>query len=218
VLTGALLRYLAADAIRSGRWAAPTLCFVGGTLAFDAGGGTALSCYGFSASMLLPVGLWLAVAVGNSEDPVQADITVVTAGGPVRVRLATLALAYLFCLALAVVGLAWPLSNHRMTPGAIPIGVLEHLLLALAGVAFGAPLTRPVVDRLAWVVMAGVGVTLVELLVPGAPPLRRLLALLNAQSVDPRTVAGPLAVTAAETVVLAVVLVTAAHRLARRRR
>lgn len=218
MLTRGLLRYLATDAVRGGRWVAPALCYVAGVLVFDAGGGTALSCYQFSAALLLPIGLWLAVAVGNSEDPVQADITVVTVGDPARVRLAKLAVAYLGCLGLAAVGLGWPVFDHPVTGGAVVVGGVQHVVLALAGVAFGAPLSRPVVDRVAWGLVGGVGVTLAELLVPGSLPLRRMLSLLPTDSVHPAAVAVPLALLAAETLTLAAVLVAGAHLVARRRR
>jgi hypothetical protein len=100
----------------------------------------------------------------------------------------------------------------------VVVGAVEHMLLAVAGVAFGAPLSRPVVDRVAWVVLGGVGVTLAELLVPGSPPLRRLLAAIPADTARPAAVAGPLALVAAQTAVLAVALVGGAHLVARRRR
>lgn len=211
----ALVRYLAADALRAERWAAPVLTFLAAVVAFNAGGGSALSGYGFGATVLLPVALWLTIAVSNSEDPVQTSITVVTVGSPFRVRLATLALAYLICLPLSLVGIVWPLlSGHTAAGIDIVAGMTAHLLTALAGVAFGALLSRPVLDRLAWVVLAAVAICLAEVVVPGFPPLRQLLNLFAEEPLDPGAVARPLALIAARTVVLSGALLAVAHRIA----
>lgn len=210
----ALLRYVGSDAARTQRWAAPLLVFLAATAAFDSPGGTALSCYAFSSAVLLPTAMWLTVGICNSEDPVQTAITVATVGSALRVRLAKLGLAYLACLLLTVLAVAWPvLSHHPAGTGAVAAGAVAHLLDALAGVAFGALLSRPVLDRLGWAMAAGVAVCLVEFLVPAAPPARQLLTLLGGDPAGGRLGVG-LAAIAAETVALSVGAGTLSHRLA----
>ena len=213
-----LVRYVAADTLRAERWAAPVLLFLAATASFNAGGGTALACYGFTSAVLLPVAIWLTIAVGNGEDPVQRAITVVNAGGALRVQLANLLTAAAVCAALSVVSLMWaPLAGNPGGWGSVLAGAVAHLLTTIAGVAFGAVLSRPVLDRLSWVVLGATVVVLVELAAP-VPPLRPILVLFGQ---DGRTGAaglgGPLLLVAAETVALAAVLVTVAHRIGRQR-
>jgi hypothetical protein len=211
----ALVRYLAADSLRAERWAAPVLVFLAATASFNAGGGTALACYSFSAAVLLPVALWLTVAVSNGEDPVLRDITMVTAGSALRVRLATLLTAALVCTALAIVALAWsPLAGNPDSLGSVAAGAVAHAITITSGVAFGAVLSRPVVGRLSWVVLGGTGLLLLQLALP-VPPLRPVLTLFGDD--HPRDLALPLALIAVETVAMAAVLIAVAHRVARYR-
>lgn len=213
-----LVRYVAADALRAERWAAPVLLFLAATGSFNAGGGTALACYGFTSAVLLPVAMWLTVAVSNSEDPVQRAITAVTVRSPWRVQLAKLLTAAAACAVLSVVALIWaPLAGNPGSSGTVAAGAVAHALATTAGVAFGAVLSRPVVDRLSWIVLAATAVTLLELATP-VPPLRPILVLFGQ---DGRTgasgLAGPLLLVAAETAVLAAGLVAAAYRIGQRR-
>jgi uncharacterized membrane protein len=218
-VTRALLRYVLADALRGQRWAAPVLLYLAGTTAFDTGLGSALSCYSFTASLLLPVSLWLTVAIGNSEDQTQAAITIVTVGSPLRVLLAKLLAAYLVSLPVAGFGVAWALITvHPVTPTALAAGTVAHLLCPLAGVAAAAPLIRPVLDRLAWVVFLSVGVILAETTIPGCPPVRSLLVLFAQEPLDAGHVAATLPLITLETAALATALVAAGYRLSQHRR
>ena len=218
-VSGALLRYVAADALRAGRWLAPGLLFLAATLMSSAGGGSALSSYSFTATVLLPVTVWLAVAVNNSEDPVQTAIVVVTVGSALSVRLAKLIVAYLTCVPLAAIGVVWPLATgHPANGTAVLVGVASHLLVVLAGVAVSSLLSHPVIDAMAWVVVLGVAFCLVEVIVPGFPPLRQLLVLLAGDGRP--TLSGAairLGLISAETLLLSTVTVTIAHRIARSR-
>jgi hypothetical protein len=218
-MTRALIRYVLADALRAERWAGPVLLYLAGTTAFDVGQGTALSCWGFTASLLLPVSVWLMIAIGNSEDQTQAAITIVTVGSPLRVLLAKLFAGYLVTLPLTVFGVAWALiTAHPVTVVSFVAGLVAHLLCALAGVAAAAPLIRPVLDRLAWVVFLSVGVLLAETLIPGCPPVRSFLVLFAHEPLDPGQVAKSLPLITLQTTALSAVLITTAHRLARQRR
>ncbi|HVQ97111.1 MAG TPA: hypothetical protein VMU51_39215 [Mycobacteriales bacterium] len=218
-MTGALTRYVLADALRAERWAGPVLLYLAGTTAFDVGLGSALSCYSFTASLLLPVSLWLTIAIGNSEDQTQAAITIVTVGSPLRVLLAKLLTGYLVSLPLAGFGVLWALiTAHPVTPTALIAGAGAHLLCALLGVAAAAPLIRPVLDRLAWVVFLSVGLVLAETTIPGCPPVRSLLVLFAHEPLAVGPVAATLSLITLETAALATVLIAAGHRLGRYRR
>ncbi len=92
-----------------------------------------------------------------------------------------------------------------------------HLLAILAGLAFGSVLSRPVVDRRAWAVLAGACCCLGEILIPGAPPTRLLLAAFTISPGGSRGMAGPLEAAAAGTLGLCTALVSAGYLLARRR-
>lgn len=210
-----LVRYVAADALRAERWAAPVLVFLAATASFNAGGGSALSCYGFTAAVLLPVALWLTVSVTNSEDPVQEAVTAVTVGSAVRVRLAKLLTAALVCAVLAAVSLVWsPVAGNPTSAGSVLAGAVAHAVTIAGGVGFGAVLSRPVVARLSRVVLGGTALPLLELALP-VPPLRPMLALLGDD--HPSHLALPLALLAAETAVLSAALVAAALRISRQR-
>jgi len=68
-VAAALLRYLAADALRAERWVAPLTVYLVACAAGTAVGGTALGSYGLSASLLFPVAVWVGVGVGERRGP-----------------------------------------------------------------------------------------------------------------------------------------------------
>ncbi|HST67849.1 MAG TPA: hypothetical protein VLM05_21950 [Mycobacteriales bacterium] len=188
------------------------LLFLGATAAFNADeGGDALACYGFTAAVLLPVAIWLTVAISNSEDPVQRDVTAVTVGGAWKVGLARLLCAALVCVVLAVGALIWsPVAGNSDRPGWVVAGAAAHLITLTAGVAIGALLSRPVVSRLSRVVFGATAALLVELALP-VPPLRPMLTLFDAD--HPTALGRPLTIIAVETLALSAALITLAHRL-----
>jgi hypothetical protein len=216
-MTVALLRYLTADVLRSQRWVPPVLCFLIAISVGDAGGGSALSCYGTTSAAMLAIALWLTMVVTGSEDPVQTAITVVTVGGPTRVRLAKIATAYLACLPLVLFAVGWPLlvGGHAANVSAVAAGLVAHLVTALTGVGFGALLSRQVLRHTAWAVLFGVGICVAELAIPDCPPARQLLTALGAD--HPHHLAAAIAVTAAQAVAIAAVTIVGAHRIARSR-
>jgi hypothetical protein len=214
----ALMRYLAADAARSQRWLPPflayaTFCLL--NLALDgSNAGNALPTFAGAATALLPIAIWVAVVVGNCEDPVQATITVATVGSEARVRVAKLLVAYAGCAAMGVMSMAvaWlDTSNATFTDlGGLAEGVAAHLIAAATGVAVGAWCMRPVLDRRAWAVLIGVFVTLAEVLVPHFPPVRQLLVLFN--EARPAHLAATVALVGTESLLIGVVLVAGAVR------
>lgn len=217
-MTPALLRYLAADALRAERWVAPLTVYLVACAAGTAVGGTALGSYGLSASLLFPVALWVGVGVSNAEDRVQTAVTVVTVGSALAVRLGKVAVAFAVCLGLVPVALLWPVvTGHAVTAADLAAGAAAHVTVAAAGTAAGAALSRPLVTRPAWVVIGGVGACLLEILVPGVPPVRPIALLLTDDASVTADLARRLAVVAAETAALATVVVGAGHAAARTR-
>jgi hypothetical protein len=213
----ALVRYVLADALHGQRGTAPSLTFLVATAILNAmGGGPVLPDYAATSVALLPVALWLTVVVCNSEDPVLAAITTVTAGSATRVRLAKLAAAYVACLPLILAALVWPVfMGKRLTVAVFAAGLAAYLITTLAGVGLGALVSRPVIRRSAWAVLVGVAFTLADVIAPFGPPAHQLVVLLSRQRVEHLTTG--LAAIAAQTALLAVVAVWLAHRLARSR-
>jgi len=216
----ALVRYLGSDVARSQTWVPPFLVYVTLCLADIAlGGGTtrnSLPTFATDAAFLLPVAIWVTVAVGNCEDVVQASITVATVGSETKVRLAKLLVAYLGCAVLSVfsVAVGWA-STGLASPGVTLEGFAAHLTSAAAGVGVGALCMRPVLDRRAWAVLAGVFATLAELIVPDCPPVRQFLVLMDASR--PSHLPGGLALIGLESLALSSALVGAAIGVGRAR-
>jgi hypothetical protein len=213
----ALVRYGAADVLRSQRWVAPVLTFLAIEAVIAAGNGTVMPTYAVSAVALLFVTTWMTVVALNAEDPVQETVTAVTAGSRVRPRVARMIVVFGFGTVLAAVALvtAPVVSTDGVSTAHLGAGAGAHLLTVLAGVAVGALCSRPIVTRTAWAVIAGFALCLADALVPGLPPGRRLLELFDGDHVH--DLGGRLSVIALETVLLAAVLVVGSQRLARAR-
>jgi hypothetical protein len=213
----ALARYTIADVLRSQRWVAPLLTFLGIDAVLLAGNGSVLPTYAVSAVALLFVSTWLTVVVVNVEDPLQETVTAVTAGGRVRPRLAKLVVAYGFATILAAVAIvsAPIVSTDGVSLAHLGAGIGAHLVTALAGVAVGALFSRPLVSRTAWAVLGGFALCLADVVIPGLPPGRQLLELFDGNHVHDLGLT--LAAIAAETVLIAAVLVAGSQRLARAR-
>jgi hypothetical protein len=215
-MTTALLRYLAADVLRSQRWVAPLLAFLGGVAVFNVGGGPLLTTYGDTATVLLPISVWLTVVVANSEDPMQAAVTAVTVGTDDRLRLGKLVTAWAACGLFTAVAVLWPLVvrsyTGTATAGDVAAGVAAHLLVALFGVGVGSLGMRAVLGRVGWTVLVAVALCLADILIPHAPPTRRILELFDDGN------AGGLAVVAPATAAISAALVAVSLGIARRRR
>jgi hypothetical protein len=213
----ALVTYISRDFVRSQRWVAPVLSFLVVVATVDANSGSVLPTYATSAALLLFISTWVTITVNNTEDPVQQEVTGVTAGGRLPLHLAKLATAYLLAVLLSIAALIGPLLalSKRPTFEDVSVGLGSHLLTGLAGVALGALLSRPIIRRTAWALLIAVTLGLADTIVPGAPPVRQLLTLLNKQ--PPFAIGAPMAIVAAETILFALVAVGAAVRLARLR-
>jgi len=215
------MRYIAADASRSQHWLPPfllyaVLCAVNLAMGGSAPG-SALPTFATAAAALLPTAIWLTVAVGNSEDPVQVTITAVAAGSEARLRMAKLLVALTAAVALAVVSMICAgLGTASMKFGSVgdlAAGLAAHLMAAAVGVGIGAWCMRPVLDKRAWAVLTGVGATMFEVLVPGCPPARQTLVLFG-ETARPHF-AATIALIGAESVAIAAALVAGALRCGR---
>jgi hypothetical protein len=218
VIFGALMRYVASDALRAGRWVAPGVLFLIVTVSGTAVGGTAMGGYGLTATALFPVAVWLTVTILNSEDPIQALVTTAIVGSPLAVRLAKLTVSFLACQVLTAIGVVWPLlTGHPASAADVSAGTVGHLLSSLAGVALGSVLSRPVVRTPAWAVMIGIAAFLLEILVPGFPPVRPIAVAFSDAPDLSTSLTELLALVAVETIAGAAVLIGLGHSWARRR-
>jgi hypothetical protein len=213
-----LVRYLADDALRGGRWIAPFVAYLAAVAAGTAVGGTTIGAYGLSCLLLFPVALWTGVVVSDAEDPVRTAITVVAAGGLLAVRLARLAVAFGVCAVLTVVALAWPpVTGHPASAAVVAVGALAHLTVAAGGVAAGGALSRPLVPGPGWAVLGGLAVTVADIAVPFAPPVRPIAELLTDDARVTAGLVGGLALTAVATLALGAAVVAATQPAMRRR-
>jgi hypothetical protein len=194
---------------------APLLAFLGGVAVFNVAGGPLLTTYADTSTVMLPVSTWLTVTVANREDPLQAAVTAVTVGSETRLRVGKLLTALVGCGLLTVVAVLWPLVVRSYagpaTAGHVAAGVVAHVLVGLFGVGVGSLGMRSVLGRTGWTVLVATGVCLVDVIVPHAPPTRRILELF-----DEGAVAGlvPVALT---TVSLTAAMVGVSLAVARRR-
>ncbi len=213
----ALTRYIAACCLHAQRWVAPGLLFVLSVVITFATGGPALSTLGEGATWLFPVTAWLTVVTLNDEDPSQAAISAAAGGGIGRVRNAKLAVAGCVGLVMTAISLAvaYANSSSSFTLDDLAAGTVACLFTVAGGVALGSLCARPLVSRTGWAVLAIIVLTIVDLIVPHAPPARVVLEALS-DSHDSHLWAS-LARGAPEVIVLAVVFIGASNYLSRAR-
>jgi len=216
-----VVRYTLADAVRAQRWIAPVVLFLAAVAIANSDAGPVLTTYGDTLTVLLPIGIWLTWSVVNAEDPVQADVSLVTIGSDVRFRLGKLVAAFLVCAGLAVVAVVTPFAlgatatSARSVAADLVDGLVGHLLVAVLAVSAGAATTRPVIRRLAEAFYLAITFTLAEIVVPGAPPVRQLLDAFDRD--HPNHLAITLSISGVETVLLSAILASIALAIARRR-
>jgi hypothetical protein len=211
-----LVRYFAADVLRAQRWAAPMLVYLAALMITSPTIGPVLPTYAMSAAALLPVAMWVTVVVFHSEEPVQAAITMVVVGAFTRVWLGKVLTALLGALLLGLAALFWisVATPDTVTVPRLGVGAVDYVMNALAGVAFGTLISRPVTPKVAWTVLLGVAVCMAQLLIKHVPPMNAMLQLYSGDGPD---AIGALLLIAAETVVLSGLLIGAAHVVARSR-
>ena len=222
IRSAALIRYTLSDFFRSQRWVAPLLCLVVFEVIVDTNSGSVLAAYAGSATLLLFVATWLTIAILDTEDPLQSDITIVTTGSQTWVRASKLLAALAIVVGLGVLGVigvigAQLASSQRMHWSLIIAGAVAHLVTGMAGVALGSVCGRPIIQRPAWAVLTAVIVDLSDIVVPHAAPTRQILVLFNETPVKDLTLTLTLLAISAETFVLVVALYAASIYLTRLR-
>ncbi|MCA1559337.1 MAG: hypothetical protein LC722_06245 [Actinobacteria bacterium] len=178
----ALIRYTFATMLHSQRYLASVLLFMGAVGVLSSNDdGPLTPTYGVCAAALFVCATWLTIALISVEDPTHRAITVVSAGRSSRVLLATIAVAVLSCLALAVVGLVFPLlfGNHSASGLDLLVGAGAQLACASVGIAIGLLCSRLVMRRQGYALLVALALVLTALFVPGLPPVNALLQLMS---------------------------------------
>lgn len=170
----ALIRYTWRDVFRSQRWVAPLLVFLGvEAIIVPANHGAVLPTHAISATVLLFVATWLTIVTVNSEDPLQLEVTIVSAGSQWRVRMTKLLAAYVAAVGLGLIALIGPplTSRQGITPGHFFCWSGWAPSDGPWGVTLGALCSRPIVRRTAWALLIAVVIDLIDVTVPSGFPL-----------------------------------------------
>jgi hypothetical protein len=214
----ALIRYYLAATVHGQRYLAPLLLDVAVLCVFtinDAGPLTA--GYAVSAGSLLLTSCWLTVTIVNLEDPVRRAVTLVAAGGAVRVLAAEAGLAALAGLLLIGVGTVFPIlsGSHTVTAVDVTVGVLAQVTTTAVGIAVGLLCSRLVVPRPGYSLLLALVVIAAVALTPGLPPVNPTLRLMSSPAGSAPI--GPVLADALMAVVVLVGALTVTHRISVRR-
>ncbi len=148
-----------------------------------------LPLYGVSSGGLLVVACWLTIALLDIEDPVQRLITLSHARQWRRLITGAILTVFVIAMALAVVTVAFSaIKTGKVSPSAVLIGLLAHLSCTVLGIAIALPLSRLLVARIGWTVLAAVLVLIPVILAKWIPLVHPLLQALTAD----RPIAGAL--------------------------
>jgi hypothetical protein len=178
-----------------------------------AGGGPPVSTGSVMAVPLFPLAAWLAWVAAGCEDPVLEAVTATAAGGLRRARVGKLLTGMGAAAALGLVPVAVTVARVPRQPQVWAAVVLAVVADVVGGAAVGFACARPVVPRRGLSVVLIALVTVVEVIVPGLPPVRATLQLLAGTDT---ALAGLVAV-AAVTAALATALVAATLAVTERR-
>jgi hypothetical protein len=157
----ALLRYQSAILLRSHRWILPVLLYA--VLVAAEGSTTLSSGLTWSAAILLPAVAILTRSMLTAE-PDAARAVVAAARGPVRAQLATLLVALLGGVVLAVAGTVFELavSQHRSVR-VLGAGLLVAVVCLLVGSAAGALCNPPLLRHAGLAIMSTIAVVILAL-------------------------------------------------------
>ena len=210
------IRYVGAGCIASHRWFPPAVTYGLALVATDAAGGPMLPTLATSAAILLPVSAWMTVTTVNFEDPAHSALTAACLGGVVRARVGALLAALVGSLLLVVPSMLLAYASNHSDFGirAMGVGIVMHFLTAFAGVSVASLCVQPVIRSRGWTAALLLAATTVFLVVPGLPPIRALLQLVDSD--QPPHLGGGLAGVGLETVGASVLCVVVAMRLTRR--
>ncbi|MCE7005326.1 hypothetical protein LWC34_21200 [Kibdelosporangium philippinense] len=208
-----LIRYLVADVLRGQRWAAPMLAYLAILMIIGPPTGPVLPTYAMASAALVPIGMWITVVVMHNEEPMQVAITMAVNRGFTRVWLAKVGAALLCTGVLGVSALVWLTATSTQFEHA-GVGALDFAMTVLAGVAFGTVISRPVMPKLGWTMVLGVGICFGQLFVRQAPPVN---ALIDLYAKDTPGAASTVVLIGVQSVVLSALVIFLAHRVARTR-
>ncbi|MET8957314.1 hypothetical protein ACWEQN_34845 [Streptomyces sp. NPDC004129] len=214
----AIARYVLADYLRSQRYLPQLVSYLGFLAIFYAFPGTVLPGYGASAAALLPVSVWLTLSLHNTEDPLQAAVTIANAGSRRRVMIGKTCAALAGVIALSAIAVIWPMvsSGRLHTPADLTVGLVAHLTCGITGIALGTCCTRPIIKRQGYAFATALLLGLIALVSRLLSPANQTIRLLSGASPRP-SLAGLLLLTGWALIML-VVLTSVASWLAQRRR
>lgn len=177
-----LLRYTAARCSLSQVWAPPWIAFVLIIAVSYPSGAAASGSVSLGVVILLMVATWIGLATINSESASQRASLAAQQGGAVRYRVAELLSAALASIVLTPLSIGFALINDPARPSAaqLTVAVLAHLIAAMTGVTLSALISRPLINRAGYALLLSVGLLVVLIAVPGLPPVRQVVDVLQA--------------------------------------
>ncbi|MFF5161326.1 hypothetical protein ACFY3N_34935 [Streptomyces sp. NPDC000348] len=133
------------------------------------------------AGAMLPCSVWLAMTLIGLEDQAHRSIVVISAGTHLRVLLATVGTAVIWCLLLMAAGLVLPLLFGTHTPGLadLALGTAAQLTCAFTGIAIGLVCSRLVFRRQGYALVLALVLLLAVLLGKGISPVNVMLTHLQ---------------------------------------
>jgi hypothetical protein len=193
----ALARYALADYLRSQRFLPPLVAYLGFLAILYAFRGPVLPGYGAASAGLVPAGVWLTLGLHNAEDPAQAAVTVVNAGGHRRVVFGKTYAAVAAVTVLAAAALLWAAvsGNRPHGPADLAAGISAHLTCGFTGVALGTVCVRPLIARQGYAFAAAALLSLLALVGRWFTPVNETVRLFS--DAPPRPSAAALALLAA---------------------
>jgi hypothetical protein len=209
----AVARYALADYLRSQRFLPPLVTYLGFLAIFHATQGTVVPGYGAAAAALLPISVWLTLSLHNTEDPIQATVTVVNAGSHRRALFGKTYAALAGVLVLTAVALIWPALStaHPPAPIDLAVGICAHLTCGLTGIALGTCCIRPLIKRQGYAFAAAAALSLIALVSRWLTPVNETIRLLSAA--PPRPSATELLLLAAWALIMLLAVASLAARL-----
>ncbi|MFI1169703.1 hypothetical protein ACH4UM_40720 [Streptomyces sp. NPDC020801] len=170
----ALIRYLFGLMLLSQRYLAPLLLFLSLVAVLTSSDtGPLAATYASAAGAMLLCSVWLTMALIGLEDQPQRSIIVVGVGSHLRVLLATVGTATVWCLLLTAAGLGLPLMFGTRTPGLadLALGSEAQLTCAFTGMAIGLVSSRLVFRRQGYALVLALVLLLAVLMGKGASPV-----------------------------------------------
>jgi hypothetical protein len=166
----------------SQRYLAPLLLFLGLVAVLTSSDtGPLTATYASVAGAMLPCSVWLTMALIGLEDQPHRSIVVVSAGSRLRVLLATVGTAAVWCLLLTAAGLVLPLmfGTHAPDLADLVLGIVVQLICAFTGMAIGLVCSRLVFRRQGYALVLALVLLLAVLLGKGVSPVNIALAHLQ---------------------------------------